>query len=106
MYLDEDQVKSVVLSLHQKFPGAQLIFDAYSPFMSRAHNFKVFRTRIGSRLNWSLKNAKELERWGSGIHLLDARYPFSYPEPRLQRLIKIRMIHALAKAIGVYRIQL
>ncbi len=106
MYLNEDQVKSVVLAIKQNFPGAELVFDAYSPFMRWAHNFKVLRTRVGSRLNWSLKYAKNLERWGSGIRLLEERYPFSYPEPRLRSLLKIRAIHALAKGIGVFRFQL
>jgi len=33
MYLTEAQVKSLVLRLREHFPGAELVFDAFSPIM-------------------------------------------------------------------------
>ena len=41
MYFEEAQVKSLVLTLRDRFPGVELVFDAFSPFMRWAHNFKV-----------------------------------------------------------------
>src|SRR5512139_663955 len=55
MYFEETQVKSLVLMLHDRFPGAELVFDAFSPFMRWAHNNKVNRTGIGAHLHWGLK---------------------------------------------------
>src|SRR5512137_2904944 len=48
MYFEEAQVKSLVLTLRDRFPGAELVFDAYAPFLRWSHNLKVTRTRIGA----------------------------------------------------------
>jgi methyltransferase (TIGR00027 family) len=106
MYFEEAQVKSLVLTLRDRFPGAELVFDAFSPFLRWAHNIKVTRTRIGARLHWALKHAQDLERWGDGIRLLDERFPFQYPEPRMRRALKMRLVPPLATGIGVFRYQL
>jgi len=111
MYFEETQVKSLVLTLRDRFPGAELVFDAFSPFMRRAHNNKVNRTGIGAHLHWALKHGQDLERWGAasptgaGIRLLDERYPFQHPEPRLRRPLMLPLIPFLAKAIGVFHYQ-
>jgi O-methyltransferase involved in polyketide biosynthesis len=106
MYFEEAQVKSLVLTLHDHFPGAELVFDAFSPFLRWAHNIKVTRTRIGAHLHWALKHGQDLERWSDGIRLLDERFPFQYPEPRMRRAWQVRLIPFLAKGIGVFRYQL
>lgn len=112
MYFEEAQVRSLVLTLRDRFPGAELVFDAFSPFMRWAHNNKVARTKVGIPLHWALKHSQDLERWsgasstGAGIRLLDERYPFQYPEPRMRRSLMVLLIPFLAKAIGVFRYQL
>jgi len=106
MYFEEAQVKSLVLTLRDRFPGAELVFDAFTPFMRWAHNFKVTRTGIGAYLHWALKHAQDLERWNDGIRLLDERFPFQYPEPRLRRAWQVRLFPFLAKGIGVFHYQL
>jgi methyltransferase (TIGR00027 family) len=106
MYFEEAQVKWLVLTLRDHFPGAELVFDAFSPFMRWGHNIRVARTRIGAYLHWGLKHAQELERWSDGIRLLDERFPFQYPEPRMRRALQVRLIPFLATAIGVFHYQL
>jgi methyltransferase (TIGR00027 family) len=106
MYFQEAQVKWLVLAMKQHLPGAELVFDAYSPFMRWSHNFRVARTKVGVPLRWALKHAQDLETWSDGIRLLDERYPFQYPEPRLRRALKVRLVPFLARAIGVFRYQL
>jgi len=114
MYFTEAQVKSLVLTLRDRFPGAELVFDAFSPFMRWSHNHKVARTEIGAPLHWALKHPQDIERWSdpstsfkaSGIRLLDERYPFQAPEPRIRRPLMVLLIPFLAKAIGVFHYQL
>ena len=106
MYFKEAQVKSLVLTLHNRFPGAELVFDAFSPFLRWSHNIKVARTRVGAPLHWALKHPRDLEGWGNGIHLLGESFPFQYPEPRIRRAVKMRLVPFLAKGIGVFRYQL
>lgn len=112
MYFKEAQVKSLVLTLRDRFPGAELVFDAFSPFMRWAHNVKVTRIRVGAYLHWGLKRAQDLEQWsstsgtGADIRLLDERFPFQAPEPRMRNALKMRLFPFLATAIGVFRYQL
>ncbi len=106
MYFQETQVKALVLRLRDRFPGAELVFDAFSPFMRWGHNARVTRTRVGAHLHWALKHAQDLERWGDGIRLLDKRFPFQYPEPRMRRAFQMRLFPFLATAIGVFHYQL
>ena len=106
MYFDEAQVKSLVLTLQEHFPGAELVFDAYRPFLEWTHNLRVTRKRIGAHLHWALKRPQDLEGWSEGIRLLDERYPFQSPEPRIRSALKVRLVPFLAKGIGVFRYQL
>jgi methyltransferase (TIGR00027 family) len=107
MYFTEAQVKSLVLKLKKRFAGAELVFDAYSPFMRLAHNLRVTRKRIGAHLHWDLKHSQDIEGWGDGIRLLDERFPFQYPEVDPRRALRVRLIPFLvAKGIGVFRYQL
>ncbi len=114
MYFKEAQVKSLVLRLHEHFPGAELVFDAFSPIMRWGHNIRVTRTRVGAYLHWALKRGQDLERWSDpatsfragGVRLLDERFPFKYPEPRMRRDLQMRIFPFLATAVGVFHYQL
>ncbi len=112
MYFTEAQVKSLVLTLAERFPGAELVFDAFSPFMRWGHNVRVTRTRVGAYLHWGLKHSRDLEQWSSGtssaggIRLLDERFPFQYPEPRMRKALKMRFFPFLATAVGVFHYRL
>jgi methyltransferase (TIGR00027 family) len=106
MYLKEAQVKSLVLRLREHFPGAELVFDAFSPIMRWGHNVRVTRTRVGAYLHWGLKHGRDLERWSDGVRLLDERFPFQYPEPRMRRALQMRIFPFLATAVGVFHYQL
>lgn len=108
MYFEETQVKALVLTLRQHFPGAELIFDAFSPFLVRANNFRlrISRAKIGVRYHWGLKRGKDLESWGEGIRLLDEWFPFDHPEPRLAQVQWVRHIPLLARVMGIFHYQL
>ncbi len=107
MYFTEAEVKSLVLRLKGHFPGAELVFDAYSPFMRWAHNLRVIRKRVGARLSWDLKHSQDLERWSAGIRLLDERFPFQFPEVDQRRALRVRLFLPLvARGIGIFRYQI
>jgi O-methyltransferase involved in polyketide biosynthesis len=113
MYFTEAQVKSLALRLKEHFPAAELVFDAYSPFMRLAHNLRVIRKRVGAHLNWDLKHSHDLEGWGhadpagGGIRLLDERFPFQFPEVDQRRALRVRLFSPLvARGIGVFRYQI
>lgn len=106
MYFEESQVKSLVLALRERFPGAELVCDAFSPFLVRMNNRRIARTKMGARYYWGLKRGKDLESWGEDIRLLDEWFPFDRPEPRLAHLRWMRYIPLLAKVMGVFHYRL
>ncbi len=106
MYFEEAQVKSLVLTLRDHFPGAELVFDAFSPFLVRMNNVRISRTKIGARYHWGLKSGRDLERWGDGITLLHEWFVFSRPEPRLAHVRWMRHIPLFARVMGVFHYRL
>jgi O-methyltransferase involved in polyketide biosynthesis len=106
MYCEEVQVKSLVLTLREQFPGAEFVFDAFSPFLVRANNVRIARTKIGARYNWGLKRGKDVEAWGDGITLLDEWFPFDRPEPRLAHVRWMRHIPLFARIFGIFHYRL
>ena len=106
MYFEEAQVKSLVLMLRDHFPGAELVFDAFSPFLVRANNLRMAISGFGVRYRWGIWRGQELEGWGDGIHLLDEWGYFDRPEPRLDHIRWMRHIPLLARVMRVYHYRL
>jgi O-methyltransferase involved in polyketide biosynthesis len=106
MYFEEAQVKSLVLTLRAHFPGAELVFDAFSPFLVRANNLRLSIAKFGVRYHWGLKRGQEIEGWGDGIRLLDEWGYFDRPEPRLDHIRWMRHIPLLARVLRIYHFQL
>jgi len=106
MYFEEAQVKSLVLMLRDHFPGAELVIDAFSPFLVRANNLRLSITKFGARYHWGLKRGQELESWGDSIRLLDEWGYFDRPEPRLDHIRWMRHIPLLARVLRIYHYRL
>lgn len=106
IYFEKTQVKELFLTLRDHFPGAELVCDAFSPYLVWLNNLRISRTKIGARYRWALKRGKDVEKWGEGIDLLDEWVYFSRPEPRLAHVRWMRYIPPLAKASGIFHYRL
>ncbi len=106
MYFEEAQVRSLVLMLQEHFPGAELVFDAFSPFLVRANNLRFALTKYSARYHWGLKRGKDLESWSDDICLLDEWFPFDRPEPRLAHVRWMRHIPLMARVMGIFHYRL
>ncbi len=108
MYLEPAQVRTAVHMLRGSFPGCELIFDAFSPFLVRANNlrFTLSRSDIRSPYHWGLKRGSDVEGWDEGIRLLDAWFPFDQPEPRLAKVQWVKHVPFLARVIGIFHYRL
>jgi O-methyltransferase involved in polyketide biosynthesis len=106
MYFEEAQVKSLVLMLRDHFPGAELVIDAFSPFLIRANNLRMSITKFGARYHWGFWRGQELEGWGDGIRLLDEWGFFDQPELRLAHIRWMRPIESLFRTLRIYHFQL
>jgi O-methyltransferase involved in polyketide biosynthesis len=105
-YFEESQVKSLVLKLRDHFPRSELVCDAHTPFVIWADNLHLAFARIRARLQWSLKQAKDVESWGEGICLLDEWNYYEDDEANLRAFRWVRLFPALAKSSGIYHYRL
>lgn len=105
-YFDPAQVRGLVLTLRQRFPGCELVFDALTPFMIRLHDLELRLSKVGARLHWGLRRERDLEAWAEGIRLLDAWYYFDRPEPRLGSTRWMRYLPFFAKGVGIFHYRL
>ncbi len=106
MYFPEPQVRSLVVNLRQAFPGSELVFDAFSPFIVGANNLRMKLGRMGARYYWGLGRGSEVERWAEGIHLMGEWTPFSRREPRMAKYWWARNISLIGRIIVVYHFRL
>ena len=90
--------------LYDHFPGAELVFDAYSPIHNMVSNLQT--ARFGFRSHWGIWHGQELERWARGIRLLDEWGSFDEREPRLAQMRWMQPFDALARTLCIYHIQL
>ena len=102
VYLQEDDVKRLVRALAERFPGAELVCDAFSPIVVRFHP----RPNAVARPHWGLKDDRDVERWAPGIRLLSQWYYFEKPEPRLGAMQLMRYFPFLAKAVRIVHYRL
>ncbi len=101
MYFEKAQVKWLVLTLRDHFPGAELVFDAWRPF-----EIWIGNLLLGGLLRWGFWRGQELEGWGDGIRLLDEWGYFDRPEPRMDSFRWMAPIFRLFKPMRIFHFQL
>jgi len=102
VYLEEADVKRLVQTLAGRFPGAELMTDAYSPVVIRFHDVPADMPRP----HWGLKNDRDVEAWAPGIRLVGRWYYFDEPEPRLGAYRVLRFFPFLARMMRVVHYRL
>ena len=106
VYLEEAQVKWLVQTLRERFPGAELVFDAFSPFHVWRSNLQLSFTKSDVRFHWGIWHGEEIEGWAEGIRLLDDWGFLDPPEPRLARIRWLRHIPLVARSGRIYHFRL
>jgi O-methyltransferase involved in polyketide biosynthesis len=102
MYLDEAQVKALLRSLQEAFPGCRLAADVFSRLTARSASKHPSLHHTGASLGWGVDDPAEIETWAPGIHLLEEWY-FSR-DPELARLsFGYRLAYKLADAFEMVR---
>jgi O-methyltransferase involved in polyketide biosynthesis len=102
VYLEEADVKRLVQALAERFPGAELVCEAYSPVVIRFHP----RPPAVARPHWGLKDDRDVEAWAPGIRLLSRWYYFDQPEPRLGAFQLMRYLPRLARMVRIVHYRL
>ena len=105
-YFEESQLITLFLRLRDRFPGAELVCDAHTPFVIWSDNLNLVLSKVSARLRWGLKHGKDVEGWGDGLLLLDEWFYFDDPEPRMSAYRWMRHFPLLGKSTGIFHYQL
>lgn len=84
MYLTERDVRALITCLHDKFPGADLVFDAFSKMTVDRIQAHPSLQKTGATIHWGIDDPGEIEGWAEGIRLKEEWF-FSQ-SPDLDRL--------------------
>ncbi|MCX6054159.1 MAG: class I SAM-dependent methyltransferase [Chloroflexi bacterium] len=104
-YFSTRDVKPMLTAMAERFPTAELVFDALSPFVAWLNKSSSVLKRSGAEALWDAKNPSELETWG--LRLLECWGYFDNPEPRLGGAANLmRAIPLVAKAAYVLHYRL
>jgi O-methyltransferase involved in polyketide biosynthesis len=102
VYLEEADVRRLVQALAARFPGAELVCEAYSPVVVRYHP----RPPGFPPVRWGLKDDRDVEAWAPGIRLIGQWNYFDEPEPRLGVYRIMRYFPFLGKMVRVVHYRL
>ena len=105
-YFEEAQVKSLFLKLREHFPGSELVCDAHTPFVIWADNLHLAFAKVKARLQWSIRQGKDVESWGEGVRLLGEWNYYEDDESPLKAFRWVRLIPSLAKSSGIFHYRL
>lgn len=105
-YFEETQVKELFLRLGEHFPGCEVVCDAHTPFVIWADNIHLAIAHVKARLQWKLKDPRDVELWGKDFCLLDEWNYYGDDEPLMKPFLWFRVIPGLARSSGIYHYRL
>ena len=105
MYLQPDEVKSLVLTLQAEFPGAELVCEMFNSFWLKKSFKWMMDVKLQKELhlgkeatfNFGIKEARDLEQWHPGIKVLDEWSYVDEPEKKIGALRFMKHINLLRK---------
>jgi O-methyltransferase involved in polyketide biosynthesis len=106
VYFIEAQVRSLVLTLRDHFPEAELVFDGWRPFEVWLGNRHLSNSPFAGLMRWGFWRGEEIEGWSDGIYLLDEWGFFNRPEPRMDSYRWMAPLFRLFKPMRIFRFQL
>lgn len=105
-YFEETQVKWLVKNLHTTFTGAELVFDAHAPWVLWGDNLQLKFSKINARLQFALKQGRDVEQWSPGIRLLEEWHYYGTDEPRVRPFRFMYQIALFRNSSGIFRYRL
>jgi O-methyltransferase involved in polyketide biosynthesis len=102
IYFNAEEVKTLLLRLRERFPGAELVFDGWRPFFIWLGNRQLSGSKFTGLLRWGFWSGKEIEAWGPGIRQLGEWGFFEQPELRLARYRWAAPLFHLLKPLRIF----
>jgi len=105
-YLEGRQARELVGGLRARFPGAELLFDAVTPFQALLSHAHPTLEAVGAIFRWGLEGGREVEGWAPGIRLLSETHYLESLEPRLDPYRWLLLAPAFSRGFSVLRYRL
>jgi len=105
-YFEEEQVKWLVKILQSTFPGADMVFDAHTPWVIWGDNLQLKFSKISARLRFGLKHGRDVETWSPGIRILEEWHYYGTDEPRVRPFRFMYTISFIRNSTGIFHYQL
>jgi len=91
MYLEKEDVRSLVVKLQSEFPGSELVCEVFNSLwlekpLKNITNYKMQRQlHLGkdATYNFGIRDSKEMEEWNTGIQFLEDWSYFDSDEKKL-----------------------
>lgn len=105
MYLDLEDVRSLVLEIKRTFPGSELVCEVENSFWLGPLTKKILEYKLqhqcnlgtGAMFRSGIRDSREMEQWQSGIQFLDEWSYFDSDEKKLGWLKVLRHIGWIRK---------
>jgi O-methyltransferase involved in polyketide biosynthesis len=82
VYFEEAQVRTFFSLLADKLPGAEIVFNAYSPSEISLINKALRSVEVkNATFKWALEDAREMTHWDTRIAIID-QFPYFKGIPR------------------------
>ncbi len=106
MYLDLEDVRSLVLEIQKTFPGSELVCEMVNSFWLGPLTKKILEYKLQHRCNLGtgamfrsgIRDSREMEQWQSGIQFLGEWSYFDSDEKKMGWLKVLRHIGWIRKA--------
>ena len=102
MYLNEAEVKALVLKLKDTFSNCELVADVFSVFTARRVGGHPGIKQTGARVQWGIDDVRDMEEWANGIRLQEEWF-FMQADEVKQLGLGYRMAFALAGLFAAAR---
>jgi O-methyltransferase involved in polyketide biosynthesis len=71
MYLDEQKMRTILMTLKNNFPNSEFVFDAISTSALTLDYSQAAVSKTNAKFTWGIDFFKEIETWNSGISLIN-----------------------------------
>jgi O-methyltransferase involved in polyketide biosynthesis len=105
-YFEEADVKRLFLTMAERFPGSEIVFDGLSPLSVFVHQLTTpFLRKSGAHLGWAIRDNCSLESWGP-LKMLSEWFYYEANEPRLGWFNRLKYFPPMGKMNSVLRYRL
>ena len=73
-YFSQIEVKQLIITLKNNFPGSEIIFDSIGMFLAKNSLLNPGVSKTNASFKWGIKNLEEIATWDEGIQLVDRWY--------------------------------